>query len=662
MTTKAHRDSRKFVLDPFWSAEGKNPPDPTLPGAPSWLYGPYEYEAFVLERMFREKNEAKLKVGYTNCRRKPAPEAFFSAQVRAGERVAFRASGEAEAFLDGEKIGAWPDDDGQKSLPIPRSGHLVLHLHCGDVTKAVPALLVEAGPTAWLYSPDGEAQVSPVPRPRNTAGLPPHAFTPAAPPLELRRLEPGVWDGGRELFGRVEIRCGKSETPDLFVGESRAEMDNTSPEDEEQTRELISAGPGVWYSKVPLAFRYLRLSGAERPEVRLHPLVRPAVYRGAFAVPGDEELTRIWMHSAYTLRLCMVNFFVDGVKRDRLPWAGDLAVSLLGNAFSFGDGGILRDSLSVLGATGIRQSHVNGIADFSLWYLINHELYQRYFGDPAFLEREYPRITETLEILLSLRDEKGFLLKRPDDWFFIDWAPGDKMTAVQILFVRALRAGAALAERMQEPSRAASLRETAAELAGTLRHLCFDAGRGLFVSAPGSKEFTRHPDLLAVLAGITSPEESRRIGRILAEKELPPVGTPYMSALEVLAMEKAGEKAAALAKLREIWGGMLSCGATTFWEAFDPAEPEAAHPAFYGRPFGRSLCHAWGTGPLFLLPRLLFGAEPLADGWSEFRFDPAPGVTGSVAIPVPGGVIEAEVEAGRVVKLEAPPRCRLAGR
>jgi len=655
MTAKAHRDSRKYVPDPFRSAEETYPPDPMLPEPPFWLYGHYEYEAFVLERMVREKDAAKLKVGYTKARRVPANEASFVAEVPEKCKAVILASGAGEVLLDGRKLCFWEASEPmvRREIPIDAPGRLVVHLRCRDSAEEIPALLAEEGPSEWRYSPDGKTWSAPVPRCRNTAGLPPHAFRSAAPPLELLHLEhSGIFDALCEMFGRVEIRCGKEETPELFVGESLGEMKNRSSGDEEQTRELVPAGPGRWYSKVPLAFRYLKVEGAPDARVRLHPELRPAAYRGAFALPADPELMEIWGRSAWTLRLCMQDFFVDGIKRDRLPWAGDLAVSLLGNAFSFGDAGIVRDTLSVLGAVSARVAHVNTIADYTLWHIISHDLYQLYFRDPAFLEREYPRISDNLEFLLSLRDERGFLRKRENDWFFIDWVPGDKETAVQILFVRALKAGANLAQRMGDFARASVWKNEARELTRRVREAAFDADRGLFAAAAGSQEFTRHPNLLAVFAGITSPEETSVIGAALAGDVLPRVGTPYMSAFEVLALHRAGMDDAALAKIREIWGGMLAQGATAFWEAFTPGESGPACTAFYDRPFGRSLCHAWATGPLFLLPMILFGAEPTADGWKEYAFSPRPGVTGSLAVPVPGGLFEAEVEAGRTVKLE----------
>ena len=75
MLSKAHRESAAFAIDPLYSVDEKKPSQ--LTGEGFWLYGHYECEAFILERMFREKNEARLKVGYTKFRRVPCGKAFF---------------------------------------------------------------------------------------------------------------------------------------------------------------------------------------------------------------------------------------------------------------------------------------------------------------------------------------------------------------------------------------------------------------------------------------------------------------------------------------------------------------------------------------------------------------------------------------------------------
>ena len=67
---------------------------------------------------------------------------------------------------------------------------------------------------------------------------------------------------------------------------------------------------------------------------------------------------------------------------------------------------------------------------------------------------------------------------------------------------------------------------------------------------------------------------------------------------------------------------MIVQGATSFWEVYDANEDEVKQYGFYGRPFGKSLCHAWSSGPAALIPSELLGIRPLSDGWATFEIDP----------------------------------------
>ena len=42
----------------------------------------------------------------------------------------------------------------------------------------------------------------------------------------------------------------------------------------------------------------------------------------------------------------------------------------------------------------------------------------------------------------------------------------------------------------------------------------------------------------------------------------------------------------------------------------------------YGDKFGKSLCHAWGASPLYLLGRYFVGLHPLTPGYETFAIEP----------------------------------------
>ena len=658
MISKAHLQVLDRVIDPLYSAE-KIMPYVSAPPEGEYLYFQHDREAFLLEKMVREKNEAKLKVGYTEFRKKPASNAFFHTEVSEGEILTVKSSGVFRGILNGKCIFQLVSSDRLCTFALPEKGHLILEIFCDDTTKDIPALFVPENSGRWQISSDGKVWHTPVKCPPLADGKAPHLAEQCKVMLEGKMLSENVWDAGKELLAYIHISCDEKSIPSLYVGESIAEMENRNGEDEEQTRELVQTGPGKWRSKVLLAFRYVNIENVSSARVTFEAEFMPVCYKGAFSVPEKDEWNRIWLQSAYTLRLCMKNFLLDGIKRDRLPWAGDLAVSLLGNAFSFAEKNIVKDSLSVLGAVSIGVCHINSIIDYSLWYLINHEYFQLYYGDEAFLRQEYFRIKETLEILLDSRDENGFLAADPEKvWLFIDWVEGEKFTALQVIFYRALLAGKFLAELAGEKDFALKLASEAEYIASQLKKLAFDPEKGLFTSAPGKKDYTRHPNLLAVDFGLVSGKEAEKIALHLAGKELPKVGTPYMSVFEVMAIHKGGYTSQALARMDEIWGGMLKEGATTFWEGFDPDHKGHEHYVFYDRPFGKSLCHAWGAGPAFLLPQMLFGIEPLSCSWKRFKVSPVPGLTACGTIPTPYGNIEIECVDGKIVSLSAPEECK----
>ena len=74
--------------------------------------------------------------------------------------------------------------------------------------------------------------------------------------------------------------------------------------------------------------------------------------------------------------------------------------------------------------------------------------------------------------------------------------------------------------------------------------------------------------------------------------------TPYMHHFYVTALLKCGERKKAVEYIRIYWGGMIRCGADTFWELYDP-ENENESP--YGDVRVNSYCHAWSCTPTYFI-------------------------------------------------------------
>ena len=440
----------------------------------------------------------------------------------------------------------------------------------------------------------------------------------------------GYYDAGEELLAHVV--CFSRDVPRLFVGESVPEMMDENRLHLEYDPTMTRVAGDCWRTVQPLAFRYLRFA-MPVGDVKVVPVGRNRPVVGRILTH-----TARWMQmfdvGVRTLARCSDEFLIDGIKRDRLPWAGDLTVSLLADAYVYGDAEVARRSLSVMDAY---QGDVNGIVTYSMWTIVAHDLYQLYFGDRQFLEDRWWRIKWRIENLISRTDGDGFVAKGLD-WVFIDWAKPESRTAMHMIWYGTLAAAARLADRVGDV-RAADYRALADKVKASVNRFAWDETRGLYAANPDDRTvFGRQANIFALVFGVATPEQAQRIGDELAADRLPPVGTPYVYGWELVALNRTGHHQAFFEGLERVFGGMLDAGATMFWEGYDANEKGDERYRFYGRPWGKSLCHVWSAWPAFVFVSEALGVKPSSDGWRTWEQKSIPGAEGLKAVvPTPRG-------------------------
>ena len=611
-------------------------PDPA-PGhaAPAagtvWLYGPAQFELGLLERIVVEGRAAGRFVDYSDDHGRP------------DRRTAFRLrdAGAVELLPGGE----WSADAPAAALP---TGWSALDAGGRDLVVTVraegAAALAVGDATGWEVL-DGDRWVPAHARPGGAT--PPHLDDEPVVRLPLVASE-GLLDAGRTLLGRPVLTC--SGTPRVVSGESREEaLSDAVPE---TRHDVVDLGGGRWTTRHRLGFRFLAVHDAEVTDAAVDASIRPSRPPGAFA-SSDEGLTRIAAVASWTLRTCLQGLVLDGAKRDRMPWIGDQALATAVNAYTVADPGIVRDGLVALGRQ--RRGYVNGLADYSLWWVIGQGFLQRFFGERKHLEREAEGVHAFLERLAEEAGPDAVLRPRRPGGFseetgpvLIDWGvepePGRDSTALQALWFWALSTGADLLARVGH-SGESRWRDLAATLRSTLEERVRAVGAwSRYLDEPQEHRGALpvddpHTCFLGALAGLIEPTEP-----VVAAIRAARPRTPWMAAFALRALGAAGRRGEAVALLRSRWIPMLDAGATTFWEEFpDDGEPLA----MYGRPFGRSLAHAWGAGPAALLPELVLGIAPLADGWTRIAVDPELGDLDWVAAVVPTPFGELVVSADR---------------
>lgn len=465
------------------------------------------------------------------------------------------------------------------------------------------------------------------------AGRPPHLVSYPETQVHLSETN-GLYDAGRVEIGFVRVSA--KNRPCVFPGESMEEALSTDTNGFEQTIRMVEAGPDCWRSEIPLALRYFRFD-CPVENVRFDTQVDWRPSPGDF-ICGDKRIEKIWRIGRDTLRRCRRTFFVDGLKRDRHPWAADLVTSMMAEAYTFGDPEPVKRHLEAVASADPGEGQVNGIISYSLWWVIGHDLFQRYFGDLDFLKLHYPKIRSRIEELVRHEDERGFLV-RDLGWDFMDWTDSDSgelksEITRQIIYYGALNAAVRMGRRLGDMEDVCAWERRAERL----RHEILTIGM----------DQTRHARILAILFELVDKQAQRNYAREIVFGGFPPTVTPYFSAYEVMALAKAGEVAAAMKKFESVWGAMTDAGVDAFWEGWNGKEEGAARYRYYGRPFGKSLCHAWSTGPAFLIPGVFLGVRPASDGWKTYDVKPLiPSLTRQAVVTIPSPQGSLRVDLGR---------------
>jgi len=512
-------------------------------------------------------------------------------------------------------------------------------------------------------------------------------FTDAAvPPCDFRlKREPAkavrtVRDGktvladfGRETFGfltlhgvkgsgKVKIVWAESET------EAMAEPMEMLPfgKDVVDSWEVIDVdATGDWTYGKSRGFRFVRVAPVAGDlsfeSVSMEREFLPLETRGAFRC-SDERLNRIWDTSVYTLGLTMREVMIEGLKRDRWCWSGDAYQSFLMNYYVFADAASVRRTLWAMRGKDPVRRHVNTILDYTFIWFMAVKDYYLYTGDAKFLQEIYPSMVTLMDFCLGRLDANGMAVGRPGDWVFVDWAPeplDNESGAVafeQIVFVRALESIGACAGICGRQDEAKAYLDRAKALKAKIVPAFWDEKKGALVhtlDASGSRKaaITRYPNMFALMYGYFDADRADKVVKnVLLNDDVMMIQTPYMRFYELEALCSVGRLDHVMSEMRSYWGDMLDLGATTFWELYNPNDKGAQHYSMYGRPFGKSLCHAWGASPLYLIGRYYLGVRPTSPGWATYEVKPDLGglkwMEGKV--PTPHGDIEVKVRDGKV--------------
>jgi len=326
---------------------------------------------------------------------------------------------------------------------------------------------------------------------------------------------------------------------------------------------------------------------------------------------GKAFLQQIDAVACKTLHECMQLVFEDGPKRDRRLWVGDLRLQALANYQSYRNYDLVKRCLYLFAGSTLPGGRVGAglflepeievddtvMFDYSLLYIPTLLDYYEATGDRETLTELWPTAWRQIELNQESFDERG--LVRDSDvlgWCFVDWNLAlNKQASAQGIYLYCLKAAEKIAEMLGDGEKTPWLKADYEKKKQAALNCLYDQTRGLFISG-AEKQVSWASQIWMVLGGVCGGEVLRRV----EEAEAVTMVTPYLYHHYVQALLAVGEKDEALQVLTDYWGGMVKEGADTFWELYDPADPNASP---YGGAIVNSYCHAWSCAPAYFLRR-----------------------------------------------------------
>lgn len=441
-----------------------------------------------------------------------------------------------------------------------------------------------------------------------------------------------AWQGEPEEGIRVRVRFGES------VTEAMSEIGGvTNATNDHARRDYVTTIGKMSMNPIgETGFRFVRIDVLDKGTLVLKSVLAQLVYkdvpyRGSFCC-NDELLNKIWMTGAYTMHLNMQEYVWDGIKRDRLVWIADMHPMIKTIMAAFGEDGSVKNSLDFIRKETPLPGWMNDIASYTMWYVVILYDWCFYTGGWEYIYEQREYLKGVAKQLQGLIGEDGkYLLDKYK--CFVDWPSCDKpevvdagMKAIHCMAMERLeKIFAMLCKRDQEHcTEYEKLQEECKKEQELLRSYQKDYKNAKSAAA------------LCALAGLADVEKVN--DEVLSSDGSQRIST-YLGYYILTAMAQAGNMDGALSCLREYWGGMLSLGATTFWEDFDitwmenaapidrfPREGEIDVHGTYGgycyAGFRHSLCHGWASGPTSWLTEQILGVKILESGCTKLQIVP----------------------------------------
>jgi alpha-L-rhamnosidase len=390
-----------------------------------------------------------------------------------------------------------------------------------------------------------------------------------------------------------------------------------------------------------LRFGWIHVLQWERPwhirAVRAVCQVKPANYAGSFAC-SDSMLTRIWYTGAYVVKANLCKDYFGSIlmdRGDRISWTGDAHPSQSAAMAVFGNWDFVRENLKRTA------SDSNGIESYPLYWILSLAEYYECTGDREGLQQLMPQAETLLQHGAKIYPDPTIAFYGWDERLgagFEEPNIAETKNAFRMLFIKACREFAHVARDVGNT--------TLASRYEALAQKKMEAARA---SNGGFTGFGLHALADAVNTGLLTENEAQAAYRSAFANRLDRLSySPFNQYFILRAMTHVGRLEEALVSVRDMWGGQIDYGGSTFFETYTPSWNQAVgkNGAVPNCQAGyTSLGHPWGAGVVSWLSKEVLGIKATSVGFATMEFKPSLGthlewVSGSV--PTPHGIASLE--------------------
>lgn len=373
--------------------------------------------------------------------------------------------------------------------------------------------------------------------------------------------------------------------------------------------------------------------------VRLVCQTKPANYQGSFAC-SDPLLTKIWYTGAYTVKLNLLKDYFGAIlmnRGDRISWTGDAHPSQAASMVAFGNFDFVKKNIE------FTSTQSNGIRSYALYWVLSLLDYYRYTGDKATLDKFISNACGKLDDAYKVYGNNPNLVfygwdERLGSGFEHPNVP-ESENAYKMLSIRAWNEFAAVMGSNERTDLRDKYEGYATEKIKALR-----------TNADWYKDLGLHAGADAVTTGLLTNDEKNAIHEQSFTDRVNRVSySPFNQYFIIQAFARMNKYDEALSSIRDLWGGQLKYGGTTFFEDFRSswnAVIAKNAPVPNNQCGFTSLCHPWGAGVTKWLSEEVLGIKPTSAGFATVDIVPhlartLTSVSGKT--PTPFGAVAANV-------------------